>query len=316
MMRAQNGFAIAVRRPSGEIIVKERPWRSIAQKFPFLRLPLLRGMVVLFESLWVGMDALNFSAEQALPVEKSATDKSSENSALSSTVSLLVAMVFGIGLFVVLPHALAFMAGRFLGGLSLQSVAFQVTAGGFKLVIFISYLLLLSQLKDVRRLFMYHGAEHKVIAAYETGKTLTVDEARVQTTYHARCGTSLLLVVVVLAIVLFAIVFPLIPGLGEGVRSHILTIAIKIPLMLPVAGFAYEFNRWAATRLASPVVRFLVWPGLMLQRLTTREPSDDMLEVALSSLKAALRQHEKALATNSEVVEVYRDFSDVCVRVV
>lgn len=313
MMRAASGVAVAVRRPSGQIVVRERLFESIAQRVGVLKLPFLRGIVVLIETLVSGMDALSFSAEQVEEKVDRAGETTKPNK-LASALTLGVALLVGICLFVVLPHGLTWFVGRFFGGLALQSLSFHLVAGGFKLSIFIGYLLALSLMPDVRRVFMYHGAEHKVIAAHEAGEPLDVEHARRHTTFHARCGTSFLLVVVVSAIVLFAIVFPLIPGLGNGFGSHALAILMKVPMFLPIAGLAYEANRYAAKHLDNPLVRLFVSPGFLMQRLTTREPSDDMLEIALSSLKAALRRNEAGVDDVDPVI-VYRDFAEICTRV-
>ena len=192
-------------------------------------------------------------------------------------------------------------------------MTFHLVAGTFKLLIFVGYLGLLSLLPDIRRVFMYHGAEHMVIATHEAGEPLDVEHARGHTTFHARCGTSFLLVVVVAAIAMFAIVFPLIPGLGDGYGSHLLAIALKIPMLFPIAALAYEFNRWAANHLGNPLVRVMVTPGFVMQRLTTRQPTDDMLEVALASLKAAMRRHDVGEELD-DPIEIYRDFSEICTR--
>lgn len=319
MMRAASGLAVAVRRPSGEIVVREKLWKSISARFPIFKLPFLRGVVVLIETLASGMDALTFSAEQF--EEQVAGDDAEEKPAASASsrfataATLGLAFVFGIGLFVVLPHALTYFVGTFFGGLALKSITFHLVAGAFKLTIFVCYLALLSVLPDIRRVFMYHGAEHKVIATHEAGEPLDVQHARKHSTFHARCGTSFLLVVVVAAIALFALVIPLIPGLGEGFGSHFAAVLLKIPMLLPIAGLAYEINRWAANHLSHPLVRIIVTPGFLMQRLTTSQPDDEMLEVALTSLKAALRRH----AVGSELddpVEVYQDFTEICLRLV
>ena len=336
MMRAASGLAVAVRRQNGEIIVKDRTFVSIAEKVPFFKIPGLRGIVVLIETLCAGYAALGFSAEQAELGEKEqeraqakasgdgAADSQAgkeeankESSSLGTTLAMIFAIALGIGLFVALPHGLTMLVGWWLGGLALKSLAFHLVAGGFKLAIFVTYLSLLSMIPDIRRVFMYHGAEHKVIATYEAGDPLDVEHARKYTTFHARCGTSFLLVVVVVAILLFAVVFPLIPWLGEGWTSHFAAVLIKIPLLLPVAGFAYELNRWASKHLNNRWVRALVSPGFLMQRLTTREPTDEMLEVSISSLKAAIaRDKVKEEKAEPENVVVYRDFADVCSRLV
>jgi uncharacterized protein YqhQ len=315
MMRAALGLAVAVRRPSGELVVKDRVWPSLKDRFPIFGLPLVRGIVILIETLQGGLDALNFSAEQAESGRDGATDAPAAGGpSLSTTLTLLLALTLGLGLFVALPHGLTVLVGSWLGGLALTSVWFHLLAGAFKLGIFISYLGALSLLPDVRRLFMYHGAEHKVIAAFEAKEPLDVEHARRHTTFHARCGTSFVLVVVVAAILIFALVFPLLPALGEGWSSHLLAILIKVGLLLPVAGLAYEVNRFAADHLHLTLVRWLVTPGFWLQRLTTREPTDDMLEVGLASLRAALKRNELAAESADESLAVYRDYADLAAR--
>ena len=280
-----------------------------------LKLPLLRGIVVLFETLVAGMDALSFSADQVEAATRKdeggskAARRGSAGSKLATGMTFAFALLFGMGLFIALPHGLSALVGRAFGGLSLDNVAFHALTGAFKLAIFVSYLGLLSLLPDVRRVFMYHGAEHKAIATYEAGEPLDVAHARTHTTFHARCGTSFLLVVVLFAVALFVIVFPLLPGLSNNLGGHATAIGIKILLMLPVGGAAYELNRWAASRLQNPLVRALVAPGFLMQRLTTREPNDEMLEVALGSLKAALIRNEAA--ERSDGVVVYKGYADL-----
>ena len=307
-MRAANGVSVAVRRPSGEIVVRERFHRALGERFPWLRWPLLRGVVVLFETVVMGLDALDFSAKQAEPA--SAAPASPPPSSWGTGLTLGLAVLFALALFVALPHVLSVLVGKAFGGLALTSPLFHLVTGGFKLLIFIAYLGLLSLLPDVRRVFMYHGAEHKVIATYEAREPLDVAHARQHTTFHARCGTSFLLVVVVASIFVFAILLPLV-GLGEGVASHVKAILIKVPLLLPIAALAYEANRFAADHLGNAAVRLLVTPGFWLQRLTTREPEDSMLEVAIASLATALRRNEAGAAGEASRVVVYRGFAEV-----
>ena len=324
-MRAQSGVSVAVRRPSGEIVVREQLQHTLGERHPILKLPLLRGVVVLFETVAAGFDALDFSSRQAevqpptidssapsVPIATvpTATSSSESKSSLSTGLTFFIAIVFGIGLFVALPHLLSVLTGMAFGGFALSSPVFHLVAGSFKLAIFIAYITLLSLFPDVRRVFMYHGAEHKVIATYEAQEPLDVSHARAHTTFHARCGTSFLLVVVVASIAVFAIILPLV-GLGEGWSSHALAVLIKVPLLLPIAALAYELNRYAADHLGNPVVRFLVTPGFWLQRLTTREPTDDMLEVSITSLKSALKRQAMGDTESASQISVYKDFSAV-----
>ena len=324
LMRAPGSFAVAVRRATGEIVVRERPWRSWSDRHAILRLPVVRGAVVLVESLLAGVEGLSFAAEQAGlngPLAPAVVDsvggapEERKPAASAMLTSLLLAMGLGLGLFVALPHGMAVGLGHLFGGLPLTSVAFHLLAGVCKLTVLLTYLALLGRLPDVRRLFMYHGAEHKVIAAYEAGDSLDVLHARRHSTFHARCGTSFLLWLVVLAFVLFSVLFPLLPSLGSGWRGHALALAVKVPLMLPLAGVAYELNRWAASRLQRRWVRALAAPGFWMQRLTVREPTDEMLEVALVALKASLSRSRKAVqVTAPDARFAYQSFADVCAR--
>jgi uncharacterized protein YqhQ len=323
LIRSPGSFAVAVRRATGEIVVREHPWRSWLDRNALFRLPVLRGAVVLVEGVLAGVEGLSFAAEQAGahgPLAPAAVGSvggchRQAKSWLSTLMSFGLALAFGVLLFVALPHALAVVVGRLAGGLAMQSVAFQMVTGGCKLVVFFLYLLLIGRLPEVRRLFMYHGAEHKVIAAFEAGDVLDVAHAQRHTTFHARCGTSFLLLLVLLAMASFALLFPLLPALGEGWQAHVVAVALKIPLMLPLGGLAYEFNRWASTCMHRPWVRMLTAPGRWLQSLTVVEPTDDMVEVALVALKASLSRSRKAVVVSAPDPRFsYQKFADVCAR--
>jgi len=324
MMRSPHSLAIAVRRPSGEIVVKEDAWHSIWEKARWLRKPFLRGAVVLFESMHNGVKALSFSANEAArfaddaPEGAATSDAPLSNWAIAGTIAMSV--LFGFGLFAALPHFVTWLAGIGLGSASLASgkdLGFQLVDGGVKIVFLVSYLALISRMKEIKRVFQYHGAEHKSIYCYEDGKPLTVENARGYTTLHPRCGTSFLLITVVVSIVLFSAVFPLLPTISEHKwLNQLAYVFLKIPLMFPVAGIAYEMTRLSARFPANPVVRALTWPGLMLQHITTREPDDDQLEIALVALQKTLwreqcvqsGQSPQTAATAPEVFETYGAF--------
>ncbi|HSR12282.1 MAG TPA: DUF1385 domain-containing protein, partial [Thermodesulfobacteriota bacterium] len=287
MMRAPNALAIAVRRPNGEVVVKEDVWRSFSNRFKFLKWPFVRGSVVLFETLVNGMQALSFSANQAL--EEGKDEKLS-----SWAIASVMAVAFGIGLlfFVVLPHYLTGFLGQAFGReLSVESFLFHLVDGLIKVLFLVAYIYAISQLKDIRRIFQYHGAEHKSIFAYEAGEELTVSNARKYSTLHPRCGTAFLLFVVVISIVLFSALFPFLPrfpGLGKA-AANVVYVAIKLPLLFPIAGIAYELIKLSGKKADHPILRLAIAPGLWLQRLTTRPPTDDQLEIALRALQGALR---------------------------
>jgi len=292
MMRVPNALAIAVRRPNGEVVVKEDVWHSLSRRFQFLKWPLIRGSVVLVETLINGFQALAFSANQALEEEKK--EGAPEGKLSSWTLGLVMAAAFGIGvlLFVVLPHYLTGFLGQwFHRDLGVESFYFHLIDGVIKVFFFIGYIYLISFLKDIQRIFQYHGAEHKCIYAYEAGEELTVSNARKYSTLHPRCGTAFLLVVFIISFILFSAVFPFLPQfptLGKG-WANLIYVGIKLPLILPIAGLAYEVIKLAGKKPDHPVLKIIIAPGLWLQRMTTQPPMDDQIEVALRALQGALR---------------------------
>ncbi|MBI5545067.1 MAG: DUF1385 domain-containing protein [Deltaproteobacteria bacterium] len=319
MMRSPKSFVVAVRRPDGQIVVREQAWETLLGQIKPLRWPFLRGVIVLVESLWNGMSALNFSAEQAMPEEekdpkakgespavgpRQATGK--EKAALGAT--LVLSLVLGLALFVGAPHLLTWLLGVALKvPLDTNSFAFHAIDGVIKAAIFIAYLWGISRLPDIRRVFEYHGAEHKAIWAYESEQPLTPESAAKFTTLHPRCGTSFLLLVLAMSILMFALVFPFVPKVSEtAILNHLAMIGIKVPLMFPLAGLSYELQRLSARKNAPQVLRWLVAPGLWLQRITTREPSKEQLEIAVLALSRALAREEGKTAEDG--VKLFRDF--------
>jgi uncharacterized protein YqhQ len=303
MMRSPRSLAVAVRRPDGSIVVRADGWVSLWERLTFLRAPLCRGAVVLLESLHNGLAALAFAAEQAEQAEPETADAAREGDGgrrvgrdVGTGLTLLISLALAMGLFVGLPHLLAWGVGRASGlGADVDRFGFHALDGLFKLGIFVGYIAAISRIPEIRRVFEYHGAEHKVVNVYENGLPLTLENARRFTTFHARCGTSFMLFVLVLSIFLFAAVFPLVPPVSSvTLVNHVAMIGLKIPLMIPLAGLAYEINRYAARRPDRLWVQAMVVPGRLMQRLTTREPSDDQLEIALAAMQAAL-QREAAL---------------------
>jgi uncharacterized protein YqhQ len=347
MMRSPRSLAVAVRRPDGTIVVREDAWVSIWERLEFLRWPFLRGAVVLLESLYNGIQALQFSAMHAAseseeqnekPVEAASTPKAgaprpgpsresgngSPDARAAGTIALSFALA--IGLFVGLPHLAAWGAGKAVGiELDVESFAFHLVDGIFKILIFVGYIAAISRIPEIRRVFQYHGAEHKVVNAYENGEELTVANAKKWTTFHARCGTSFILFVLVLSIFLFAAVFPFVPRVSNvPVLNHLAMIGVKIPLMIPLSGIAYEINRFASRHPGQFWVQALVSPGRLMQKLTTREPTDDQLEIALSAMRAALRHEASLKAVGADEamaivreqpaggrVAYFRDFSEL-----
>jgi uncharacterized protein YqhQ len=287
MMRAPGAWGVAVRRPDGSIALERGKVASLAKRYPFLKLPILRGVTVLFQSLAIGIRALNFSALKA--VEEPATvaaDAGAGSKAAPeiSNAAIAGSMAIGLGLgvvvFLLLPLWLTQLSERFLFG-PLPSLVFNLVDGLLRGLFFIGYIFVISRFKDIHRVFMYHGAEHKVVWNHEAKLPLSVANARVQTRLHPRCGTSFLLFVLLVSILLFAFIPKTAPFLAKfGGRL----------LLVPViAGISYEVLRLSAKKRAAPLFALLVWPGLMLQKITTQEPTDDMLEVAIVALEEALR---------------------------
>lgn len=288
MMRAPRTFTVVVRRPDGELSVREDRWYSPMEKWPLLKKPFLRGCIVLYEALFNGIQALTYSAQEALGEE----EEKLSPLALGGTIAL--ALGGAVLLFVVIPHLATLGIGALAGtDLGVRSVWFHVIDGVIKVSIFVGYILMISLMKEIRRVFQYHGAEHKSIHAYEKGEELTVENARKYPTLHARCGTAFLLLVLVFSIFLFTAVFPLLPKdiIGNKILTNVFYILVKIVLLLPIAGCSYEFIR-LGEKYDNPVLRTLLLPGMWLQKLTTREPSDDQIEVALVALKKTLEKEE------------------------
>jgi uncharacterized protein YqhQ len=278
LMRSPNFWGMAVRTPTGELDLRAQHFRSITRRSKLLRLPIIRGALSLGETLWLGMKALTLSTNIALGEEEDLSKK-------EIGFTLGFALVLGVGLFLVAPVLGTKGVGSFLGSIE-NPVLFNLVEGAIRILIFIAYLLGITLIsKDVKRFFAYHGAEHKAIKVYERGEELVPENARKLDTSHVRCGTSFVLYVLVLSILVFSV-------LGvEGWLFMVLSRLIVIPL---VAGIAFEFIMWSARHQGNQLVRVLVWPGLQLQKLTTREPTDDMVEVAMASLKKVLSMEAEA----------------------
>lgn len=273
MMRAPKYTATAVREPSGQIVVDRTTTSSISERYPILKKPLLRGCVALYESLVIGMKALSFSAKAAGEEEETMSNK---EIALTMVVSTLLA----IGLFLALPT----YAAKWIPGVGDNHFVLNLIEGAIRLILFLLYIWAIGQTKDIRRVFQYHGAEHKTIHTYESDMPLTVANVRQHSRLHARCGTNFLLIVMVTSIFVFA--FLGWPSLWERIISRVL-------LMPVVAGIAYEMIRLAG-RSESPLVKALITPGLWLQYMTTREPEDDQIEVAIRALEEVRPSEEDA----------------------
>lgn len=313
MMRSPHFITVAVRKPNRQILLRSIPYTSITQRFPWLKKPVFRGVVILFESMIQGVRALSYSAEVASTAEADGK-KGEELSGWAIALSIITAIIFGLGLFVALPHLLTALATS--SSVTVESPLFHLIDGVFKVAILIVYVILIGLMKDIRRVFQYHGAEHKSIYAFEAGEDLVVESAKKHTTLHPRCGTSFLLFLVIISILVFSFVFPLF-GLtkfsANPVVNHTMMVFVKIILMFPVAGLAYEFIKACALRMDSWLFRLMIWPGLMLQKLTTHEPDDEQLEVALASLKQVLwleKNAERKSGADAQILGKHSDSPD------
>jgi uncharacterized protein YqhQ len=280
MMRSPHAFTVAVRKggkPDAEIAVLREAIRPIGERYPLFKKRLIRGSFALFEALWLGIRALNFSANEALTNEDG---KKEEISTLAMAGTMIVAIAFSLGLFLALPLLITNLLGAYYGTVGKNSILFNLTDGVLRMTLFLGYVSGITFMKDIRRVFEYHGAEHKAIATHEAGIDLTVENARPYSRIHPRCGTSFLIAVIALSI----LVFSLIPG-SWPLWAKGLSRLVLLPL---IAGLGYEFIKYSAGKSGNPFLRVLMQPGLWLQRLTTREPSDDQIEVAIRSLKEAL----------------------------
>ena len=267
LMRDANKTATAVRLPNGEIEVETHPVTSIRERYPVLNLPLIRGSVIMVESLVIGMRALSFSAQAAGEEDEQMTKK-------EIAMTILFALVLASVLFIVIPTGAAHLAAAYTD----DPVVFNLIEGGIRLLVFLLYIWGISFMGGIRRVFQYHGAEHKTIHCYEAGEALTVENVQKFPRLHPRCGTNFLLIVMVVAIV-FHVFF--------GWPDLWLRILSRLAVLPVVAGVSYEIIRFAG-RSENHIVRIMITPGLWLQYLTTRPPADEMVEVAIESLKAVL----------------------------
>lgn len=272
MMRGPERWAVAIRRPGGEIEVTSEPFESWGTRHALLRLPIVRGVVALVESLRIGIKAMSISTEAHL-----APGEDEELSGWAWAVTLVGALAIALGLFFVVPVAVTNLFRDQLGSAWL----FWLVEGLLRVAIFVGYIVALTRLRDLHRLFQYHGAEHKTISCFEAGEQLTPENAARFSRLHPRCGTSFLLTVMVLSIFVLAPIG--LPAWYWLIASRVL----GIPL---IAGLAYEAIKWAGRRRRHALVRALMWPGLMLQNLTTADPDREHLEVAIAALNETIRE--------------------------
>jgi uncharacterized protein YqhQ len=310
MMRGRHNWAVAIRKPDGEIHVEEHGLRTAVSRHPKLGKPVIRGVVGLYESLVLAMKAFAISAEYAGETEEEKL----------SSKEIALSMVLGVGLAVVLFIVLPAVITNFMVGQATERpFTWNVVDGVLRVAAFFIYIWAISRMKDIQRVFAYHGAEHKTIHAYERGIPLDAEMIQRYQTMHVRCGTSFLLMVMVIAILVYSFIpVRVITGwMGTDAQAVTLAVAILLRiLLLPlIAGLAYEVIKWAGKAPDNPLVKVVLWPGLQLQRMTTREPEDDMIEVAVVAMSAVIACEERAeaIARGDSVPEAGACTSDLLV---
>jgi len=318
MMRAPEGLSVAVRRPGGGIAVLEG---QLPNEHTGLRkIPGVRGIVTLVESMSVGYRALSFSAQQqesmassaltmlsawviaatdvdtkdddaapdAKPAPKTPSLAKEESQSMAQRGALVLSTLFALGLFIALPQALTVGLSRLIGvDLEPSDWRFHAVTGAFKLTVLTCYLVAISRIEEIRRVFHYHGAEHKTIYAYEAELPLTVENVRKQSPLHPRCGTTFLITVVIISVVLGSIITPLVLPNATGIVGQLETLALRISLLPLIAAVSYELQRLSARYCTTGPLRVLLYPGFLFQKITTREPDDQQIEVAIVAMQAA-----------------------------
>jgi uncharacterized protein YqhQ len=337
MMRSPHAFAAVIRRKNGELVVREEPMADLRQGARAW--PLVRGMVALVEALRLGSRALRFSAEVyerdlneqeaeskpsspsllsvlALPIIALATQEpgpgpSGSSDKKGSSLVTAISVLFAVGMFVALPQAFAAgTSGLFKLDLDVRSVGFQALTGAAKMVILIGYMLVIRRLPEIYRVFQYHGAEHKSIYTYEAGEALSVENARKKTTLHPRCGTTFIVMVALVSIFVFSAIGPFLPKLGlSKLADNVLFFLFKLPFLPFIAAVTFELQRLLARFATRGPLRVLLWPGFLVQKITTIEPDDTQLEVALGALAVTLGREKghRAEATTDQRYSGYAE---------
>ena len=269
MMRGKNFWSLAVRRPDKTISIKLFKNSSLTVNSKFLGLPFIRGVVNLIESMALGFRALSYSVSES-------TEEDIQFSKKEMTIAIIIAVIFAVGIFFILPT----LIGRSFSNYFPNTIVYNLMEGLVRILLFLGYILIVSQLKDIKRVFQYHGAEHKTIQAYENGEKMIVENVRKYTTLHVRCGTSFLLIVMVVAIFVFALL---------GRPPFLLRILYRVLLIPVISGISYELIKLAGKYSKYKIVNIIFYPGLLLQKITTREPDDAQIEIAISSFNRVVK---------------------------
>jgi uncharacterized protein YqhQ len=288
MMRGKFNWAIAVREADGSIYVEEHDLKTAASTRPWLAKPVIRGCVAFYETIVLAMQAFSISAEHAGGIEED--EKLSRR---DISLSMIFGLALSIGLFIVAP---ALVTSWLVGPATAEPFLWNLVDGLLRVAVFFGYIWAVSRVKDIQRVFAYHGAEHKTIHAYEHGLPLEPEVIQKWETMHVRCGTSFLLMVMVIALVVYSVI-PMKAALAAvGVESRwmitLSAILIRLIFLPLIAGLAYEVIKWAGRMPDNPVVKVVLWPGLQLQRMTTRQPDDSMIEVAVAATRRVIAREE------------------------
>jgi uncharacterized protein YqhQ len=295
MMKNKNEYAVAVRKPNNEIVIEQNTYVSKSEKMKLFKLPIFRGMLAFVESMILGSKILSFSAsfyEEEEEVKPSKMEEAfskvfkGKAESVAMAITFMLSIILAVGIFIVLPGVIASLLGRNVD----SHVILAIIEGCIRIAIFVTYIFAISQIKDIKRMFMYHGAEHKTINCIEQGFELTVENVRWQSKQHKRCGTSFMFIVMFVSIIFFIFI---------RVDHSLLRYLIRILLVPIIAGVSYEFIRFAG-RNDSKLVRILSKPGMWLQGLTTKEPDDSMIEVAISSVEAVFDWREFLESNNKK----------------
>lgn len=296
MMKNKDKYAIAVRKPDKEIVVEVKEYQGIGEKVPFFKLPVIRGVVAFIESLVIGVKTITYSAEfyEEEPDKKdnttSSDNKKSMPEGVATALTVILAIVLAVGIFMVLPYFIS----QLLRGVTQSQKVLTLIEGIIRILLFVGYISVISLMEDIKRVFMYHGAEHKVINCIENGYELTVKNARLQSKHHKRCGTSFALYVIFLSVIFFMFI---------NVSSPVWRLVLRLLLVPVIAGVSYEFIKLAG-RSDNKVVNILSKPGFWLQGLTTKEPDHTMLEVAIASVEAVFDWKEFQETNKTEIDEI------------
>jgi len=281
MMRAPHSYCVAVRRPDGQIVTEEMPVSRVSEKYPLFKYPIFRGMGTLGQAMYLGIKALRYSANAAL-AEEQAKEQKKEISPWIMGLNLVFSFAFFVFLYKFIPLYLTTLLEKWFPSLE-GRIAFNLTDGVIRMLIFLAFLYGISRWKDIRRVFEYHGAEHKVVFNYESRQPVTVENAQKFVTFHPRCGTSFLLVVMVISMIVYALV---------PVDGFIQKFAVRIAMLPVIVGLSYELIRYAAKKQGT-LMGLLTAPGLWLQRITTKPPDNGQTAVAIDALEHAMALEEK-----------------------